>query len=45
MLQSTVTGFGIERPMVGIHIRRTDKVSGNPARASIYNENEKPTLR
>ena len=26
MLQSTVNGFGMERPMVGIHIRRTDKV-------------------
>ena len=27
MLQSTVNGFGMERPMVGIHIRRTDKVN------------------
>jgi glycoprotein 6-alpha-L-fucosyltransferase len=31
MLQSTVTGFGIERPMVGIHIRRTDKVGTEAA--------------
>ena len=32
MLESTVAGFGLERPMVGVHIRRTDKVdnSRNP---------------
>ena len=29
MLESTVAGFGLERPMVGIHIRRTDKVSSS----------------
>jgi len=31
MLQSTVNGFGMERPMVGIHIRRTDKVGTEAA--------------
>ena len=38
MLESTVAGFGLERPMVGIHIRRTDKVSRS------LNIKQEPTL-
>ena len=32
MLESTTAGFGVERPLVGVQIRRTDKVysSRNP---------------
>jgi len=31
MLESTVAGFGVEHPIVGIHIRRTDKVGTEAA--------------
>ena len=30
MLDSTVQSFGLDHPVVGIHIRRTDKVSAVP---------------